>query len=168
MGEGLEDGARTMERTLEIPVSIVPTEAIRAMRVIGEGRGWRMRRVEESTIVHRWAIIVPLARRARILGLVVEDGVADGLSIRSWSYVPGSAGRISFVSFGIPEWFDGEEWRRFLAEWTQLLPRCPWKWSFMERSIIGALLPEFRRSRKAFSGEGIDIKSWSSVTAESE
>ena len=168
MGEGLEDGSRTMERTLEIPVSIVPTEAIRAMRMIGEKRSWKMRRIEEATMVHRWAIIVPLARRARVLGLVVEDGIADGLSLRSWSYVPGSAGRISFVSFGIPEWFDGEDWRRFLVEWAELLPRCPWKWSFMERSIIGALLPEFRRSRKAFSGEGIDIKSWSGVTAESE
>ena len=99
---------------------------------------------------------------------VVEDGIADGLSLRSWSYVPGSAGRISFVSFGIPEWFDGEDWRRFLVEWAELLPRCPWKWSFMERSIIGALLPEFRRSRKAFSREGINIKSWKGVADESE
>ena len=98
MGEGLEDGSRTMERTLEIPVSIVPTEAIRAMRMIGEKRSWKMRRIEEATMVHRWAIIVPLARRARVLGLVVEDGIADGLSLRSWSYVPGSAGRISFLS----------------------------------------------------------------------
>ena len=39
MGEGLEDGVILMERMLEIPVSIVPTEAIRSFRVIGEKKG---------------------------------------------------------------------------------------------------------------------------------
>ena len=168
MGEGLEDGSIRLERTLEIPVSIVPTEAIRAMRLIGERRGWMMRRFEDATLVHRWAIIVPLAKRARVLGLVVEDGEAEGLSLSTWSYVPGSAGRISFVSFRIPEWFDGQEWQDFLMEWSSLLPRCPWKWSFMERSMIGALLPEFRNSRKAFSKEGFDTKSWNRALDESE
>jgi hypothetical protein len=168
MGESLEDASRPMERTLEIPVSIVPTEAIRAMRIIGESRGWKMRRLEETTMVHRWAVIVPLAKRARVLGLIVEKGDSEGLALRSWSHVPGSAGRISFVSFKIPEWFDGNEWRLFLEEWSSLLPRCPWKWSFMERSIIGYLLPEFRRSRKAFSREGIDTSNWRMSSEESE
>ena len=40
MGEGLEGVPMSRERMLEIPVSIVPTEAIRAMRIIGERRGW--------------------------------------------------------------------------------------------------------------------------------
>jgi hypothetical protein len=162
MGEGLEDVPRHMERRLEIPVSITPTDAIRAMRVIGESRNWRMHRIEEATMVHRWAIIVPLAKRARVLGLVIDEGDAEGLSLRSWSYVPGSAGRLSFVSFNIPEWFDGPEWVSFLREWSTQLPRCPWKWGFWERSIIGYRLPEFRRSRRLFSNEGVDIRNWQS------
>jgi len=160
MGESLEDAPRPMQRPLEIPVSITPTDAIRAMRVIGEDRGWRMHRIEETTLVQRWAVIVPLARRARVLGLIVDEGEAEGMSLRTWSYVPGSAGRLSFVSFRIPDQFDGQRWQDFLKEWLQLLPRCPWKWSFMERSIIGYLLPEFRQSRKLFAGEGVDLKSW--------
>ena len=160
MGEGLEDGLSNMERELEIPVSILPTEAIRSMRILGEKREWKMVRLEESTIVNRWAIIVPIAKRARVLGLRVEGGEADGLAIRSWSYVPGSAGRVSFISFRVPEWFDGQKWRVFLNEWTRGLPRCPWKWTFMERSVIGYLLPEFRRSRKIFSREGVDTRIW--------
>jgi len=119
-------------------------------------------------MVHQWAIIVPLAKSARVLGLVVDEGEGEGLSLRSWSYVPGSAGRLSFVSFKVPEWFDGSEWASFLREWLALLPRCPWRWSFWERSIIGYLLPEFRRSRKQFVREGIDIKHWKKVEAASE
>ena len=149
-----------MERTLEIPVSVNPTDAIRAMRIIGEESGWQMNRIEETKIVHRWAIIAPMANRARVLGLVVNSGEAEGLALRSWSHVAGSAGRMSFVEFRVPEWFDGENWSLFLQKWSGLMPRCPWKWSFMERSIIGFLLPEFRRSRKRFAKEGVDTSKW--------
>ena len=147
-------------RLLEIPVSITPTDAIRAFREIGESKGWEMRRIQESRMVHRWAIVVPISRQARVLGLVVEDGEAAGLSIRSWSYVPGSAGRLSTVSFEVPRQMEGENWTSLLREWSDSLPRCPWKWSFGERSMIGYFLPEFRRSRVLFRGERIDIDDW--------
>ena len=147
-------------RLLEIPVSITPTDAIRALREIGESKGWEMRRIQESRMVHRWAIVVPISRQARVLGLVVEDGEAAGLSIRSWSYVPGSAGRLSTVSFEVPRQMEGENWTSLLREWSDSLPRCPWKWSFGERAMIGYFLPEFRRSRVLFRGERIDIDDW--------
>tara|TARA_Y100000590_G_scaffold149922_1_gene172156 strand:+ start:294 stop:650 length:357 start_codon:yes stop_codon:yes gene_type:complete len=111
-------------------------------------------------MVHRWAIIVPISRQARVLGLVVEDGEAIGLSIRSWSFVPGSAGRLSMVAFEVPRGLEGEKWKELLFEWSHSLPRCPWKWSFSERSMIGYFLPEFRRSRALFSSEGVDISDW--------
>ena len=149
-----------MERMLEIPVSVNPTDAIRAMRIIGEESGWQMNRIEETKIVQRWAIIAPMANRSRCLGLVVISGVAEGLALRSWSHVAGSAGRMSFAEFRVPECFDGENWSLFLQKWSGLMPRCPWKWSFMERSIIGFLLPEFRRSRKSFAKEGVDTSKW--------
>ena len=149
-----------VSRLIEIPVSVTPTDGIRALRRIGEARGWTMRRVQESRMVHRWAIIVPISRQARVLGLVVEDGEAIGLSIRSWSFVPGSAGRLSMVAFEVPRGLEGEKWKELLTEWAESLPRCPWKWSFGERSMIGYFLPEFRRSRVLCSSEGVDIGDW--------
>jgi len=160
MGESLEAESMASSRLLEIPVSITPTDAIRALREIGESKGWEMRRIQESRMVHRWAIVVPISRQARVLGLVVEDGEAAGLSIRSWSYVPGSAGRLSTVSFEVPRQMEGENWTSLLREWSDSLPRCPWKWSFGERSMIGYFLPEFRRSRVLFRGERVDIDGW--------
>jgi hypothetical protein len=160
MGESLEAESMASSRLLEIPVSITPTDAIRALREIGESKGWEMRRIQESRMVHRWAIVVPISRQARVLGLVVEDGEAAGLSIRSWSYVPGSAGRLSTVSFEVPRQMEGENWTLLLREWSDSLPRCPWKWSFGERSMIGYFLPEFRRSRVLFRGERVDIDGW--------
>jgi len=160
MGESLEAESMASSRLLEIPVSITPTDAIRALREIGESKGWEMRRIQESRMVHRWAIVVPISRQARVLGLVVEDGESAGLSIRSWSYVPGSAGRLSTVSFEVPRQMEGESWISLLKEWSDSLPRCPWKWSFGERSMVGYFLPEFRRSRVLFRGERVDIDGW--------
>ena len=57
MGEGLEGVPMSVERMLEIPVSIVPTDAIRAMRIIGESRGWEMSRFQDSTLVHRLSLL---------------------------------------------------------------------------------------------------------------
>ena len=155
-----------VSRLIEIPVSVTPTDGIRALRQIGDSRGWSMRRVQETRMVHRWAIIMPISRQARVLGLVVEDGVAVGLSIRSWSFVPGSAGRLSVVAFEVPRSLEGEQWRDLLCEWSESLPRCPWKWSFGERSMIGYFLPECRRSRVLFSSEGVDIKDWKGLQYE--
>ena len=143
-------------RVLEIPVSITPTDAVRQFRNACEKRGWEGIRLEETRVVHRWAIIMPLTNSARVLGMEFEGGDADGLSLRSWSYTPGSAGRITMVSFEIPESVDGEEWFLFLREWSDSLSRCPWKWSFWERSMIGYFSPEFRKSRRVFSSEGLN------------
>ena len=57
MGESLEAEAMAASRLLEIPVSVTPTDAIRSMREIGESRGWEMRRIQESRMVHRLSLI---------------------------------------------------------------------------------------------------------------
>ncbi len=153
-------------RLLEIPISVTPTDAIRALRLIGESRGWSMRRLEESRMTHRFAIIMPISRMTRVLGIEVLKGSGAGLSLRTWSHVPGSAGRITWISLEIPPHLEGDEWHSILREWSTLLPRCPWKWTFAERSVIGFLLPEFRRSRVLFGREKIDTNQWTGASAD--
>jgi len=78
-------------RVLEIPVSITPTDAIRYFRIACDKRGWEGTRLEESRVVHRWAIIMPISNSARVIGLSINNGAAESLSLRSWGYTPGSA-----------------------------------------------------------------------------
>jgi|TARA_B110000914_G_scaffold221971_1_gene234664 hypothetical protein len=147
-------------RLLEIPVSVEPIQAIRAMRLIAESNNWDTTRIEDTKMVHRWAIIVPITSQARVIGFKINSNEVNNLAIRSWSQTPGSAGTITYVSFEIPQNIEGREWENILQEWIKLLPRCPWKWTFMEKSIIGYMIPEFRKSTNLFKKEGIDITSW--------
>ena len=160
MGEGLEGFLMMSSRLVEIPVSVTPTDAIRAIREIGEHNNWKMRRLEEAKMVNRWAIVMPISKMARVLGISVEDGEAKGFSMRVWSHTPGSAGKITKVSFEIPIEIDGEIWTKILNQWVSRFERCPWKWSFGERSMIGYFQPEFYKSRSQLKKEGIDITKW--------
>ena len=160
MGEGLEGFLMMSSRIVEIPVSVTPTDAIRAIREIGEHNNWKMRRLEEAKMVSRWAIVMPISKMARVLGITVEDGEAKGFSMRVWSHTPGSAGKITKVSFEIPIEIDGEIWSKILNQWVSRFERCPWKWSFGERSMIGYFQPEFYKSRSQLKKEGIDITKW--------
>ena len=145
-------------RLLEIPVNLEPIDVIRAMRLIAESNNWETKRIEDTKMVHRWAIIVPITSQARVIGFKVNSNKMKDFTIRSWSQTPGSAGKITYVSFEIPKSIEGEIWKDILQEWISLLPKCPWKWTFLEKSMIGYMIPEFRRSIKLFKKEGIDIK----------
>ena len=114
-------------------------------------------------MVHRWAIIVPITSQARVIGFKVNSNQMNNFTIRSWSQTPGSAGKITYVSFEIPHNIEGNVWKKILQEWVNLSPKCPWEWSFLEKSMIGYMIPEFRKSIKLFKKEGIDIKNWKSI-----
>ncbi|MFQ3343585.1 MAG: hypothetical protein ACKVI6_04480 [Candidatus Poseidoniales archaeon] len=161
MGEGLEELCMISSRLVEIPVSVTPTDALRAMREIGENRNIQMHRVKETKMVSRWAIVMPISRIARVLGLVFDDKELEGLSMRTWSHTPGSAGKITMLSFEVPLEIEGKIWNNFLNEWCIRLKRCPWKWSFGERSMIGYFQPEFYKSKSQFNKEGIRTEKWS-------
>ena len=150
-------------RLLEIPVNVEPIQVIRSMRLIAESNNWTTTRIEDTKMVHRWAIIVPITRQARVIGFKVNSNQMNNFTIRSWSQTPGSAGKITYVSFEIPQNIEGNIWKKILQEWVNLSPKCPWKWSFLEKSLIGYMIPEFRKSIKLFKKEGIDIKNWESI-----
>jgi hypothetical protein len=147
-------------RLLEIPVNVEPIQAIRAMRLIVEENNWETTRIEDTKMVHRWAIIMPITSRARVIGFKIDSNEMNNFTIRSWSQTPGSAGKITYVSFEIPQNIEGEIWKVILDKWVKLLPRCPWKWTFLERSKIGYMTPEFKKSSNLFKKEGINTKEW--------
>ncbi len=107
-------------------------------------------------MVHRLAIVMPIERHVRTFGVVIDSGPLEGAAMQAWSHVAGSAGALTMTEWVLPE-IDKEVWPRFIRAWAARLDRAPWRWTFGERSRIGYLLPEFRRSRRAFRAWGCDV-----------
>ncbi len=143
-------------RSVTLEVSVAPTQAVRALRQLAEEADWDTRHEEGSRLVDRWLVIMPLARTTRTFRLAVTSGEGEGIVLTAWSEVRGTAGGITVVEMMIPSHLTGDPLKQLIRAWAAKHPRCPWRWSFGERSVVGFLLPVWRRSRKGFTKFGID------------
>ena len=146
------------KREFILEVSTTPAQNIKALRQQGENMDWSMTRHEGSRMVDRFAIIMPMVQSARTLGLSFDDGALSGLEMHTWQETTGSSGAVCKTAWTIPGGIENPEARTLIQQWAAQLPRCPWKWTFGERSVVGFLLPVWRRSRRAFAKLGLD--SW--------
>ena len=141
----------------DFEVSVSPVQSIKVFRLLAEQAGWAMERHEGSRMVDRFAIIMPMTQTTRTLGIRILDGPLRGLEVTSWAETRGSSGAINIISWVLPGGFDHPLTQPLLQHWVSGLPRCPWRWSFGERSKIGFLLPVWRRSRKKFAALGFSV-----------
>ena len=148
--------------SLDLELSVAPVDCIRALRQLCESKGWSLERHEGARLVDRFAIIMPMAQSARTLGLKVLDGPLMGLELTTWSEVRGSAGAVHICSWILPGGPQHPKIQNLMQHWVANLPRCPWRWTFSERSKIGFLLPVWRKARKNFTTLGFDTskKGW--------
>ena len=142
--------------TTDLAVSVSPVQCVKAFRKVVQQAGWEIERYEGSRLVDRFAIIIPLAQPTRTIGVKVLDGPLRGLELACWSETRGSHGAINFASFLLPGGANLPITKSLIDNWVAGLPRCPWRWTFGERSKIGFLLPIWRKSRKQFSALGFD------------
>ncbi len=162
--------------TQDFEVSVSPVQSIKAFRILAEEAGWAMERHEGSRMVDRFAIIMPMTQKTRTLGIRILDGPLRGLEVTSWAETRGSSGALNMISWLLPGGLEHPLTHSLLQHWVSRLPRCPWRWSFGERSKIGYLLPVWKRSRKKFAQLGFSVgkndwpnipeKSW--INSESE
>ena len=144
--------------SLDLELSVAPVDCIRSLRKLCEDKGWTLERNEGARLVDRFAIIMPMAQSTRTLGVTVTSGPLRGLNLTAWSEVRGTSGKIHCISWLFPGGFDVEENIDILQNWVANLPRCPWKWTFGERSSVGYLLPNWHRSKKKFAQYGFDVR----------
>jgi hypothetical protein len=143
-------------RLVTLEVSISPTQAVRSLREIAAEAGWGWEREEGTRLVDRWMIIMPIARTTRSFRLAITSGEGQGLILSAWQEVGGTAGGITMVEWVVPGHLTGPPLHQLLRAWAAKHPRCPWRWRFYERSVVGYLMPVWRRSRREFRRFGFD------------
>ena len=120
--------------TQDFEVSVSPVQSIKAFRILAEQAGWTMERHEGARMVDRFAIIMPMTQTTRTLGLRILDGPLRGLEVTSWAETRGSSGALNMISWVLPGGLEHPLTESLLQHWVSRLPRCPWRWSFGERS----------------------------------
>lgn len=155
--------------TQDFEVSVSPVQSIKVFRILAEEAGWTMERHEGSRMVDRFAIIMPMTQTTRTLGLRILDGPLRGLEVTSWAETRGSSGAINMISWVLPGGLEHPLTQSLLQHWVSRLPRCPWRWSFGERSKIGFLLPVWKKSRKKFAKLGFSVgkNDWPNIPQQS-
>ncbi len=143
-------------RSVSLEANITPTQAVRALRELAEAAGWKWERDEGSRFVDRMMVIMPIARATRTFRIAILSGEGAGLILTAWEEVAGSAGGITKIEWIVPSHLTGEPFKELLHAWCTRHPNCPWRWSFAQRSMIGFLLPVWRRSRREFTKFGFD------------
>ena len=162
MTETRQPSSMARPRSVTLEVNITPTQAIRSLRELAEAADWEWGREEGSRLVDRMMIIMPIARATRTFRMAILSGDGKGLILTAWEEVPGSKGGITKVEWIVPGHLTGGPFRELLAAWCARHPNCPWRWSFGQRSMIGFLLPVWRRSRREFHRFGLNTtrKGW--------
>ncbi len=149
-------------RSVTLEVNITPTQAIRALRELAQAADWEWERDEGSRLVDRMMVIMPIARATRTFRIAILTGDGRGLILTAWEEVAGSAGGITKVEWIVPGHLTGEPFKELLRAWCSRHPNCPWRWSFAQGSLVGFLLPVWKRSRREFKKFGFETskKSW--------
>jgi len=147
-------------RLISLEVCLTPTQCVRALRELAEAADWDWTREEGSRLVDRWAVIMPIARPTRTFRIAITEGAGMGIILTAWSETPGSAGQLTKVELIVPDHLTGGPLRELLRAWSARQPRAPWRWNWRERSVIGFLLPVFRRAPRTFRGHGVATDTW--------
>ena len=81
-----------------------------------------------------------------------------GMELTCWSETRGSSGAVNIASWLVPGGPEEPRFRNLVHHWVARMDRCPWRWTFGERSKVGYLLPVWRQSRRRFSDLGFNTK----------
>ena len=57
--------------------------------------------------------------------------------MHSWQETKGSSGAVGKVAWLLPGGIESPQCKALVHLWASKLPRCPWKWTFGERSSVG-------------------------------
>ena len=142
-----------------LAISVSPKQALFAFRSVAKKKGWKIHVTEGTKIVSRFVIIAPLTSAVTTIEASIYDP-GPNIRMKVWSASPTSGGILHHIEWAGLDDNAIAQLQKFVVEWTTYCPRAPWKWTFGERSRVGYLLPEYRKTKKWFKKIGINTNSW--------
>lgn len=138
----------------ESPVSVDILDSAGACRVALEQMDASFVRKKSTRLYSKFNIVMMVPRGAYVFQFTLQGDTK--MIIETWQTQQSTSAEITWLrieDFRAPE----EEFvRKFLRLYREAAGKDPWAFTFRERSRAGAILPEFRRARKAWESFGFE------------
>lgn len=138
------------------PISFNSESLAKILREVLEELGYEFKRDSIQKHFDKTYIIVPLLRFAYTFRFIVEK--PSEFTVDLYDTQPTHSSVMPYIEIDSVTDENIKDIRKMLRLLAKKLPREPWKFTLGQRFMHGALMPEFRKARKAWEKIGVKKK----------
>ncbi|UCF07627.1 MAG: hypothetical protein JSW28_08265 [Thermoplasmata archaeon] len=138
------------------PISFSCEGVAKVLREVLEELGYEFKRDKVQKHYDKTMVIVPLLRFAYAFRFIVEE--PSEFIVDVYDTQPTHSSVMPYMEIDPVNDKNIEDIQKMLRKVAEKLPREPWQFTLGQRLMHGALMPEFRRARKAWEKIGVKEK----------
>lgn len=138
----------------ESPVNVGVLDSAGAVRTALEELGMPFERKKSTRLYSKFSIVMMVPQGAYVFQFRLKGETK--MLVDTWQTQQSTSTDITWLRVEDYRADEEEFVRKFLDLYRKAVGKDPWRFSFRERSRAGALLPEFRRARKAWEAFGFE------------
>ena len=138
------------------PISYNSESCAKVMREVLEELGYKFKRDRVQKHYDKVYVVVPLFRFAYAFRFIIEE--PSEFTVDLYDTQPTHSSVMPIIEINPVNEGNFEDIRKMLKLMAGKFPREPWRFTLVQRLMHGALMPEFRRARKAWEKIGVKSK----------
>jgi len=138
------------------PISFTAEGVAKVLREVLVELDYTFVRDKVQKYYDRTYVVVPMFRFAYAFRFIVQ--VPSEFTLDVYDTQPTHSSVIPYIEIDPVNNDNHEDVRKMLALLTKKLPREPWKFTVGQRLMHGAIMPEFRKAKKAWEKIGVKKK----------
>ncbi len=138
------------------PISFDSESCAKIMRKVLEELKYDFERAKTEKVYDKTMVVVPLLRSSYAFRFIVIEPAE--FTIDFYDTRPTHSSLMPYIEIDEVNNGNIEYIRKALTLMVKEMPREPWKFTLGQRLMHGALMPEFRRARKAWEKIGVKKK----------
>lgn len=138
------------------PISFTSEGVARVLREVLEELDYTFKRDKVEKHYDRVFVVVPMFRFAYAFRFIIEK--PSEFTVDVYNTQPTHSSVMPIMEIDLVTNENIKDIRKMLSGVAEKLPRKPWEFTLGQRFMHGALMPEFRRARKAWEKVGVKKK----------
>ncbi|UCE74706.1 MAG: hypothetical protein JSV56_03120 [Methanomassiliicoccales archaeon] len=138
------------------PISYSSEGLAKLLREILEELDYKFQRDKVEKFYDKFYVIIPLFRFAYAFRFIITE--PSEFIVDVYDTQPTHSSVMPYIEIDSVNDENIEDIQKMLTLMVEKMPREPWKFTKGQRLMHGALMPEFRKARKAWEKIGVKIK----------